>query len=431
MSEPWLEGRSRQMPGVLCNPLGGPQSKIHALLGCHNPDAIDDLVFCNPPDCIAIPDICNPVTIQTDCPSIEPWSENEHKVSGSVDCYAFGSGPLQCWSNLLQSRGLMKDCAVPRNPLTILQSLRNPFNFENLTSNQVIQGQLHETSQFWDTSKTAWSQSSRSRMDCIMHGAIQTAFRKSCGHFAIHQQSVNPVAIPWNLTISTQSEIALRLQITVPSQPSCRGWRGLQKNRKSIIHCSSIGRLCINFQFVAIWTQCRRIARQFSNPLQSITVLTVPDHYSSDAICHLPQSWGLQKGCAMPEHSQEPSDNPPIYVQSIQFRKFHMQSINPGAIPQNLTIPGQPRIAAKTARNPPPEQLHNWHTILGCLAQSIWIASGLQILKGLQVNWENCIKIVWVALEGLHHTGGRRSAFMQSCDRFAIHSASENPLTIS
>ena len=79
----------------------------------------------------------------------------------------------------------------------------------------------------------------------------------------------------------------------------------------------------------------------------------------------------------------------------------------------------------------PPEQLHNWHTILGCLAQSIWIASGLQILKGLQVNWENCIKIVWVALEGLHHIGGRRSAFMQSCDRFAIHSASENPLTIS
>ena len=55
----------------------------------------------------------------------------------------------------------------------------------------------------------------------------------------------------------------------------------------------------------------------------------------------------------MPEHSQEPYDNPPIYAQSIQFRKFHMQSINPGAIPQNLTIPGQPRITAKTARNPP------------------------------------------------------------------------------
>ena len=158
MSEPWLEGRSRQMPGVLCNPLGGPQSKIHALLGCHNPDAIDDLVFCNPPDCIAIPDICNPVTIQADCPSIEPWSENEHKVSGSVDCYAFGSGPLQCWSNLLQSRGLMKDCAVPRNPWTILQSMRNSFNFSNLTTNQVILRQLHKTSQFWDTSKTACRQ---------------------------------------------------------------------------------------------------------------------------------------------------------------------------------------------------------------------------------------------------------------------------------
>ena len=100
-------------------------------------------------------------------------------------------------------------------------------------SNQVIQGQLHKTSQFWDTSKTAWSQSPRSRMDCIMHGAIQTAFRKSCGHFAIHQQSVNPVAIPWNLTISIQSGIALRLQIAVPSQPSCHGWRGLQENCSS------------------------------------------------------------------------------------------------------------------------------------------------------------------------------------------------------
>ena len=54
MSEPWLEGRSRQMPGVLCNPLGGPQSKIHALLGCCNPDAINDLVFCNPPNCKSI-----------------------------------------------------------------------------------------------------------------------------------------------------------------------------------------------------------------------------------------------------------------------------------------------------------------------------------------------------------------------------------------
>ena len=42
------------MPGVLCNPLGGPQSKIHALLGCCNPDAIDDLVFCNPPNCKSI-----------------------------------------------------------------------------------------------------------------------------------------------------------------------------------------------------------------------------------------------------------------------------------------------------------------------------------------------------------------------------------------
>ena len=33
------------------------------------------------------------------------------------------------WSNLLQSWGLMKDCAVPMNLWTSLQSLRNPFNF--------------------------------------------------------------------------------------------------------------------------------------------------------------------------------------------------------------------------------------------------------------------------------------------------------------
>ena len=58
--------------------------------------------------------------------------------------------PLQCWSNLLQSRGLMKDCAVPRNPWTILQSMRNSFNFSNLTTNQVILRQLHKTSQFWE-----------------------------------------------------------------------------------------------------------------------------------------------------------------------------------------------------------------------------------------------------------------------------------------
>ena len=38
---------------------------------------------------------------------------------------------------------------------------------------------------------------------------------------------------------------------------------------------------------------------------------------------------------------------------------------------------------------------------MGCqysqLTQSNWIASGLQFLKGLQVNWKNCIKIVWIA----------------------------------
>ena len=112
MSEPWLEGRSRQMPGVLCNPLGGPQSKIHALLGCHNPDAIDDLVFCNPPDCIAIPDICNPVTIQADCPSIEPWSENEHAVSGRSDdapSIATPSGADHCNADpVIQSSTIMR-----------------------------------------------------------------------------------------------------------------------------------------------------------------------------------------------------------------------------------------------------------------------------------------------------------------------------------
>ena len=84
----------------------------------------------------------------------------------------------------------------------------------------------------------------------------------------------------------------------------------------------------------------------------------------------------------MPEHSQEPYDNPPIYAQSIPFRKFHKQLINPGAIPQNLTILGRPRITAKTARNPPgtTAQLAHDPGMPGTInLNCIWIA----ILEGI------------------------------------------------
>ena len=50
---------------------------------------------------------------------------------------------------------------------------------------------------------------------------------------------------------------------------------------------------------------------------------------------NLLQSWGLQKGCAIPEHSHESLDNPPIVVLSIQVRKFHQQLINSGNYSQD------------------------------------------------------------------------------------------------
>ena len=52
---------------------------------------------------------------------------------------------------------------------------------------------------------------------------------------------------------------------------------------------------------------------------------------------NLLQSWGLQKGCAIPEHSRESLDNPPTFVSSIQVRKFHRQSINSGNHSQDCT----------------------------------------------------------------------------------------------
>ena len=97
----------------------------------------------------------------------------------------------------------------------------------------------------------------------------------------------------------------------------------------------------------------------------------------------------------MPEHSQEPYDNPPIYAQSIPFRKFHMQSINPGAIPQNLTIPGRPRITAKTARNPPPgttAQLAHDPGMPGTInLNCIWIANLEGITSQLRELHKDCV----------------------------------------
>ena len=80
---------------------------------------------------------------------------------------------------------------------------------------------------------------------------------------------------------------------------------------------------------------------------------------------NLLQSWGLQKGCAIPEHSRESLDNPPTFVSSIQVRKFHRQSINSGNHSQDCT--------SSTAQ----------FKIVGCqslpqLTQSILILSWLQ-----------------------------------------------------
>ena len=43
------------------------------------------------------------------------------------------------------------------------------------------------------------------------------------------------------------------------------------------------------------------------------------------------------------------------------------------------------------------QQLQNLLTILGCLPQSVWITSRLQVRKGLQVDWKDCIEIGWIA----------------------------------
>ena len=40
--------------------------------------------------------------------------------------------------------------SIPKNPLTILQSMCNPFNLGNSICNRLIQGQFHRTSQFRD-----------------------------------------------------------------------------------------------------------------------------------------------------------------------------------------------------------------------------------------------------------------------------------------
>ena len=43
------------------------------------------------------------------------------------------------------------------------------------------------------------------------------------------------------------------------------------------------------------------------------------------------------------------------------------------------------------------QQLQNLLTILGCLPQSVWITSRLQVRKGLQVDWKDCLEIGWIA----------------------------------
>ena len=156
--------------------------------------------------------------------------------------------------------------SIPKNPLTILQSMCNPFNLGNSICNRLIQGQFHRTSQFRDnrelqprllvippgtTAQLAHDPGMPGtiNLNCIWIAILKgnaIQLRELCGSpwrdcttsEGVGQHSCNPVivlqstplqeiqrqsvdsgAIPRNLVISRQSRIALRLQFTSTPQP--------------------------------------------------------------------------------------------------------------------------------------------------------------------------------------------------------------------